>query len=91
MLAQGWYGIMKIIRDHLLLSAGRHTESENSPRPPRPPRAASDWRVRALLFGRARAGAHLLLAAFRPVLDERLCRHFRAERSPLHGDENQDT
>ena len=30
-----------------------------------------------------RAGTHLLLAALRPVLDERLCRHFRAERSPL--------
>ena len=40
-MAQGWYGIMQIIRDHLLLSAGRHTESVRiRPAPPAP----SDWR-----------------------------------------------
>ena len=83
-----WYGIMQIIRDHLLLSAGRHTESVRiRPAPPAP----SDWRGCASGAGGLWHTVHLLLAALRPVLDERLCRHFRAERSPLHGAENQDT
>ena len=46
-----WYGIMQIIRDHLLLSAGRHTESVRI-RPAPPPRAIGEGALR----GRAGSG-----------------------------------